>query len=424
MNPVRVTIVLVNYNGRRFIDDCIESIKLQSFISIACDISIVFVDNGSTDESAEYVREKYPDVIVHSTEKNLGFGVGNNTGVDIALEQPNKPDYVFLLNVDTILDGDLINNLLICAKDYPDAVLIPEIFLNREKTEYWYNGGILDIENGLVEQNIAIEESDISVLNPRQVSFATGCALFIPVGALRRPLFDDSYFLYWEDVDLCAAWNAAEVPLFCVPSAKMWHRVGGSSEGNHMLALYYGVRNRLLFLEKNAKPSIARMREIIRNYNFPSEGESGYYAVQAGIQDYLQGNFGEGIYGRLLLRNGYYPSTGLYMPEFDGGTRYFCRSMDTKASAILINANVHSRTLRYTFDVELLFDLQLLHTIVVKADDKIIYEGSNNRNITFERVFEAYSSCRLDVELLVDSAGADFNRDKCFELMDLKYSVV
>ena len=98
-----VTVVIPNYNGKKYLDDCLRSLKKQTY----SDFRVIIVDNGSTDGSAEYIMGKYPDVEVIALDENTGFANAVNVGIKAA-----DSEYVFLLNDDTICDERAIESLV------------------------------------------------------------------------------------------------------------------------------------------------------------------------------------------------------------------------------------------------------------------------------------------------------------------------
>ena len=116
-----VSVIIVNYNGKKYIDTLFESLCGQK--SDGFSFEVVFVDNASSDDSVSYLKEKYADrldnlVIVESTE-NLGFAGGNNLGVANA-----HGEYIVLLNNDTAPNPDWLENLFLYAKNHKDVVMV------------------------------------------------------------------------------------------------------------------------------------------------------------------------------------------------------------------------------------------------------------------------------------------------------------
>lgn len=125
-----VFVVIVTYNGMEWIDKCLSSVLNQS---IKC-IPIV-IDNGSSDGTTNHIKKKYPDIYLHRTKKNIGFGQANNLGLRYAIQ--NNADYVYLLNQDAWLMNDTIETLISIALKHPNfGILSPmQISANRTKLD-------------------------------------------------------------------------------------------------------------------------------------------------------------------------------------------------------------------------------------------------------------------------------------------------
>ena len=114
MKPV-VSIIIVNWNGRPYLPDCLDNLARQSFRNF----EVVLVDNGSVDESVSFVKEHYPWVKLVILNENTGFSVGNNHGLQHAVG-----DYIVTLNNDTRVEPDWLQVMVITADTHPDAGMI------------------------------------------------------------------------------------------------------------------------------------------------------------------------------------------------------------------------------------------------------------------------------------------------------------
>ena len=108
------SVVIINMNGKHFLPACLESLMRQSYN----DFEIIMVDNGSTDESVEFVRENFPSIKILALEKNFGFGGGNNLGINAS-----KGKYVALLNNDTEVDAFWLEELVKAIKTDPKIAM-------------------------------------------------------------------------------------------------------------------------------------------------------------------------------------------------------------------------------------------------------------------------------------------------------------
>ncbi len=111
MTPL-ISVVVVNFNGKIFLDNCLSALARQTFR----DFEIILVDNGSSDGSAGYIRERYPSVILVETGKNLGFAGGTNAGIRVA-----QGAFIFTLNNDTIADPHLLEEIIKPMQEDPSV---------------------------------------------------------------------------------------------------------------------------------------------------------------------------------------------------------------------------------------------------------------------------------------------------------------
>jgi len=189
----RVSVLIVNWNGRAYLQRCLDSLAAQAYP----DIEVVLVDNGSTDGSVEYVRESYPWVIVIESARNLGFSEGNNEAARQA-----RGEYVFMLNNDAWVRDDTIVRLLRTARSRPGAAIIGCRVLNPD-------GSIQDV--GLKIDALGFPQG-VTPASPlplliEDLFYVSACALF-----MRRDVFQDlggfdrRYIIFHDEVDL--AWRA------------------------------------------------------------------------------------------------------------------------------------------------------------------------------------------------------------------------
>lgn len=255
-----VTVVIVDYNGEKDTRECLLSLK--EIRSESFTFSVVVVDNGSK-EVLNIPPEKMPkDTAIVRSDANLGFTNGNNLGISYAIEHHN-PDFILLLNNDTLVDPHFLEEMLACTKKGEHVGMVtPKIYFSPGReyhkesyseqergTVLWYGGGSIDWAN-LDAFHRGVDEIDRGQFDAQQESdFATGCCVLVPRPVLEKiGKFNQKYFLYLEDVDLSIrVKEIGQKILFC-PAAKVWHKNAGSSGGaGSVLHQYYQTRNRLYF---------------------------------------------------------------------------------------------------------------------------------------------------------------------------------
>ena len=136
----KILILILNWNGK---NDTLECLSSLAAAKPSPKFSILIVDNGSTDDSVDAIRAAYPDIPIHETKQNLGFAGGNNAGLSWALEK--SFEWILLLNNDTIVDPNLIHELMDAAKKNPSAKIIgPKIYRYYDRCRIDHLGGYWD----------------------------------------------------------------------------------------------------------------------------------------------------------------------------------------------------------------------------------------------------------------------------------------
>ena len=221
---INVTVVTVNWNRFSETCDCIDSFLVQESVNV----SFIIVDNGSTDGSQELLREKYPDACVISLPKNLGFAGGFNIGICRAIEE--NADFVLIVNNDTVADKKLLKELLSGIQEREVGVVAPVIYYSDPKDKTWSAGG--NIATCLLQPiNSHHIRNKLPVL-PVYRTFLSGCCLLIKKEVIKTfGLFDERFFLYYEDLDYCLRIRNVGWKMKLIPNAKLWHKGSLSSNG-------------------------------------------------------------------------------------------------------------------------------------------------------------------------------------------------
>lgn len=123
---MKIFVIIVTYKGHKWYKRCFDSLR-QSEI----EVQTIVIDNASNDGTVEYIEENYPEIILIKSDKNLGFGQGNNTGIQLALN--NNADYVFLLNQDAWIEPNSIAELIKISENNPDYGILGPMLLDSTK---------------------------------------------------------------------------------------------------------------------------------------------------------------------------------------------------------------------------------------------------------------------------------------------------
>ena len=258
-NAPFVFVIVLNYNGRKYLKDCLSSLESQTY----ADCRVIVCDNASTDDSIEYIKHNFPSTIIIQNKKNLGFAEGNNVAIKFALKQGT--DYVFLLNNDTVLEKDLIERLVKVAKiNNKIGIVGPKILDIRDTSFVQEIGWTCDIFGF----PIAIREEKSGKQTISEVFYVSGCAMLIKQELLDRVgLFDEEYFMFAEDLDLCWRAQLAGYLILVDRAARVYHASGGSITGGIISARVIKDRSyttdvrRIFLREKNT------LRTLIKNYS-------------------------------------------------------------------------------------------------------------------------------------------------------------
>jgi GT2 family glycosyltransferase len=249
---IESAVVIANWNGKKYLKDCFDSLLGQTYK----DFRIVFVDNGSIDESIDFVRENYSETKIIRLEKNTGFAKGYNVGMAKALENENIK-YVIVLNNDTKLDEKYIESLVDCANRHPEAASIQPKVLNFFDPERIDCAGILLSVDGVATNRGYREKDGKKYAEEKEIFGATGAASLFSRKALEKTklshgeYFDNSFFAFYEDVDLAWRMRLVGFKSYYCPKAVVYHIHSATAGKISGFKAYYLNRNRFFTLIKN-----------------------------------------------------------------------------------------------------------------------------------------------------------------------------
>lgn len=242
-----VTICIVNYNGLKYLKGCFDSIAMINYPLEQ--IETITVDNASVDESIEYIKSNYPWVKVLALDKNYGFAKANNIGANIA-----KSKYIVFLNNDTVVTPDWLNKLVDAMEEDNDLGVVGSklLFLDKPKK---INSAGANITFCGVGYDIGFLDDDSEKYNARGYR---GCVCAAAMMVRREEFlnfggFDEDYFMYSEDIDLCWRYWLYGKRVVYVPNSVVYHKFSGTSGvyRHVLLKVFYGTRNSLFNIIKN-----------------------------------------------------------------------------------------------------------------------------------------------------------------------------
>lgn len=236
-NFPKIFVIILNFNGKDTISACLHSV----FNSHYPNFEVVFVDNDSKDGSFELAKSLFPKIHFIKNNSNIGFGRGNNIGIRFALEK--MADYVFLLNNDAVLESNTLFNLVKIAQNKKEIGIFSPIIYSHNKV--WFSGGNIKFGNMKTEHSTKIPKAEISISE-----YVTGCAMLIKKEVFKSiGLFDEDYFLYYEDADFCLRARKNGFKSAVIKSAKVFH--DEKSNENLEQKIYWLVLSGLIFFKKN-----------------------------------------------------------------------------------------------------------------------------------------------------------------------------
>ncbi|MBI5467147.1 MAG: glycosyltransferase family 2 protein [Candidatus Kerfeldbacteria bacterium] len=241
----RTAIIIVNWNGRRHLADCYDALAAQT----DQDFRVIFVDNGSTDDSVAYTQRRLPAAEIIALGENTGFAKANNLGITRALQQPDC-QYIALLNNDTAVDPQWLARLTAAAEQHTSYASFACLMVYFNDVNRVDSAGHRLLPTGRVTnwgQRLARQDfsKPAEVFGP-----CAGAALYRREFFETVGLFDESLFAYYEDVDL--NWRAVLRGLRCYyePAAVVRHKGAGTSQGNRRFQIL-SFRNRLIINTKD-----------------------------------------------------------------------------------------------------------------------------------------------------------------------------
>ncbi|QGF23891.1 glycosyltransferase family 2 protein [Raineyella fluvialis] len=258
-------VVVLSYFGRDDTVACVESLVTGS-----PEASVLVIDNGSFDGVLEAVSQRWPQVATLQTTTNLGFSGGMNRGIQWALDAGAST--ITVLNNDTIVPPGVIRSLAKVART--GAAVSPEVRYADGTEKVWFAGGVIDSPTSLARH---LSETEISSAEPtgrpalRMTQILAGCCVTASADTWRRiGLFDERYFLNFEDSDWSVRAAALNIPLVVATTVVIYHRVSASFTGTYSyLGTFYYTRNGLLFGAVRRPWSLATRARFLRRHVLP-----------------------------------------------------------------------------------------------------------------------------------------------------------
>lgn len=285
MQQPSVAIVILNWNGRKFLEQFLPSVLASTYTNKR----VIVADNASTDESIIFLQQHYPQVEILYSNKNFGFAGGYN----YFLKQV-EADYYVLLNSDVEVTPGWIEPVIELMLAHPNiAAAQPKLLSYHIKDEFEYagaSGGWIDSLGYPFTRGrlFNVFEKDKGQYNDAvPVFWATGAALFIKSSCYHEVNgFDDYFFAHMEEIDLCWRLQQKGYDIYVCPQSTVYHVGGGTLPKGSERKVYFNFRNNLIMLYKNLP-----VRELIWKlpFRFCLDAVSAWKELLTGYPRYFKG---------------------------------------------------------------------------------------------------------------------------------------
>lgn len=216
-----VLVIIVTYNGMRWIAKCLQSLEAGTVQS-----NIIVIDNASTDGTADFVRFEFPKVILIESHRNLGFGGANNIGLQAALKE--NADFVFLLNQDAWVDRYCLEKLIAVSRKHPDYAILSPFHQDYEgiAPERYFKEFVL--EQYTPDYRLDRKPTEQQEVLP--TSFVHAACWLLPIATVKAVGgFDPIFFHYGEDNDYVQRTRSRGLRVGIVPGTTVYHY--GTNDG-------------------------------------------------------------------------------------------------------------------------------------------------------------------------------------------------
>jgi GT2 family glycosyltransferase len=214
MRSPKIIVIIVSYNGEKWIHECIRSIINNSYDHY----EIVVVDNASQDATVLIIRENFKDVILLKQKRNIGFGRGANVGIRYAVAQ--KADYVLLLNQDIKLEGNCIEHMIAVCEQNREIGIASPLQMNYDGSQIdLHFRRLYNLKSDIKDANAVVYKDSLEVDTVIGASMLFRATVIQTIGG-----FDPIFFLYHEEGDLCRRAKYHGFQIHIIPKAVVYHK--------------------------------------------------------------------------------------------------------------------------------------------------------------------------------------------------------
>ena len=236
LRHMKASIIIVNWNGKTHLPDCLESLKAQTFK----DFETIMVDNGSSDGSLEFVNKYYPWVRTVALPANRGFAGGNNAGYKHA-----SGDFIITLNNDTAAEPTWLEELVRVSDDNPAVGMIASRICSYDDHDVIDSLGVKVCSDGMSRGAFRLQRfSDLALEKTEEILLPSACAALYRRGMIETVgFFDEDFFAYCEDTDLGLRGRLAGWRAVLARDAVVCHKYSQTSGAFSSFKLYLVERN-------------------------------------------------------------------------------------------------------------------------------------------------------------------------------------
>ncbi|MBI3766486.1 MAG: glycosyltransferase family 2 protein [Ignavibacteriales bacterium] len=252
-----LSIIIVTHNSAEVIVECLRSIFTPEQTHVP--FEVIAIDNASRDETVVRIRAAFPNVVLLENKVNVGFGAAVNQGF-----ARSRGKIVLFLNPDTVLQNNLLNDLVSFFETHPVAAIVgPKVVdqLGLHHPSCWKTPSLMTVAcESFLPYRLSLALTTTCPSQTEEVPMVSGACL-----AVRREVFerlkgfDERFFLYYEDADFCLRARLLGYHIYFFPAATVIHRVHQSYNGDLRKFFLYVYTSKIIFFRKHSSRTIARI---------------------------------------------------------------------------------------------------------------------------------------------------------------------
>ena len=229
MSSPKVSVIIVNYNGKELLKKCLESLFKVNYKNF----EVILVENNSTDGTVEFITKNYPSIIIIKLDSNKGFAEPNNIGSKIA-----NGEYLLFLNNDTVVTPDFISKMIKVTENDNKIGICQSLLLKPD--------GSIDSSGDFIDKLGIVYNSKTKTDEIREIFSARGASMLIRKKIFEKlERFDEKFYVSFEDVDLGWRTWIMGYRVVLVPSSIVYHKSGSTVESLKPIIAFHGFKNQI-----------------------------------------------------------------------------------------------------------------------------------------------------------------------------------